>query len=420
MAARGWFVGLDIGSTTITAAAVERGDLASLSLAARASAPSRGVQAGRIVDPDAVREAIVPLLRRLEQVTGQPVESVALSVPGSAVRAVTASAERRWAEEVLVDQEILVEMRCRALRGPRTIGTVLVAVDRGVTVDGIALAGETSRLRARTARLELRAYVAPDAIVDERAQVLGDLGTAVDVLVPRAVASAEAVLRRTERELGAAVIDVGGTSTDVAVYVDGQLQELFTLPVGAELVTRDIMTVVRESRGPRAPDRLGGTPAKAVSGRRRQRQAARQLEPVVPVAEVARQVVQFRLMQVFTAIRRRLEELDLGWRLGGGAVVVGGGARLLDAIPIARRALEMPARLGMPPTPAGSAPADPSLTTVAGLVLAGARIWPPEADEPEEAAAAWSPLGDKPVARPGVVPALGRWLREFVPLGEGV
>lgn len=377
------FAGLDIESPAITAAAAVSGPDLRISPAVAASATHPALEHAGVDDPVAIAAAAEPLLSRFGRAAGVTAERVALAIPGAALESLSAVGALHWPEPVRIGADALEQARRQALRHLGRRGTVLVWRDRAAWLDGRRLVGELPAAWASSLRVEVEAWVVPDAAVAPAAAALDMLGVTLDLVMPRTLAAAEAVLGPGERARGALVVYLAPGQAEVAVFIDGGFHDLFTVPVRAGVAD------------------LAPLPA----GERR--------------AHLRREVA-FRVIQLCTVIRRRLEEADLSWRLGGGALLVGPGATLPGVVPLAQRSLEMPARIGVPQRGVGARTRDPGAAAALGLVLAQARLRPlPSAAR--EAEAAWTPQAEDPEpARGGFGPAFGRWLREFVPSGSGV
>lgn len=416
------FVGLDIGSTTIAAAAAEQVDRGMLALLGFDIAPSSEVAAGRIENPAAFAGALQRVLARIGRSTGQPVERVALAIPGTYINTVTSTAERRWDTIERVTADHVEELRRHALHRPSATGLVLASVPVAYDIDGRRTAVPPVGQPARSLRIEVQAFVSPEHYVAQLAKVLTGLGVTPDVLVPRALASAEAVLHDGERRQSVVVIDIGGMSTDIAVFLNGQLHDLFSFPVGGRAITNDIAAVLElpfstaeQIKRSGFADQRGTTGAPAIrNGTGKEPVDARTLE-------FARDIAEARLLQVFTRLHQRLNEQDLGRRISSGAVVTGGGARVAGLESIARRALEMPVRIGTARTGDGHAAASgPEAAVAVGAVSVQAWLCPaedagPVMEQPPEQ----PPVEETPIQeRTGKGPAFARWLREFVPLGD--
>lgn len=411
MAVQDWHVGLDIGSTTITAVAAVRDPAGRLTLVASESAASVGVALGEVTNRGALSRQLALVLGRLEEQTGAAFDRVALSIPGLQLRKVTAAAEGQWPDGAQVEAHMIDAVRRRALRDSGELGVVVAAGPCACLVDGFPVSDPLAGIYCRTLQVDVPAYLVPMPYIDEQARLLAELGVSVDLLMPRAMAVAEATcVPSDDRPSDVVVIDVGGTSTDVVVYLDGAVHTLFSLPVGVRSAAAMASPVATRRR---TVAHHAASPAVSWS-----RAGAAEWPGHATMAT-------HPLVELFRRIRQRLDDLELGQRLTAGAIIAGGGARHPDLLAAARRGLRLPVRLGLPTADIGVSPlTDPALTGLVGVVLAQARHWPPSADPADapdasvEEADDASPDAYAEATRPGVWPTLSRWLREFVPIGD--
>ena len=419
MTARAWYVGLDLGPRVFTAAAAVRGrdgDVAALGCESVAGA---GIDRGCIVDGAALRVAIEGLLARVAHRLDADIASVGLTVPGSPCRRMAASAERRYGAPGWIDGRAVQELRLQTLRVPAAAGTLLGSVS-WARIDGRRWPGVEPVGWGQRLRVDTEAWVVPSDYIAGYERVLAQLGVQLDLLMPRLAAAAGVALAPTEMEQGTLAIEVGETESDVAVYVDGTMRALVTLPHGFE--TRAGVAAERSPGTSWSSNPRRALPAQRVGRHGRPYASLAALDGAVhgladsPLQDPGGPTPP--PVNLFRQVRRQLEELDLRRSVSGVAILIGEGARRADIPAVASQVLELPVRVGRPlGWEGGRGCADPALTAPIGLVLAQARIHPD--DEPPRTA--WN-------AQPAPVPArvrqekaggLGRWLREFVPAGEG-
>jgi cell division protein FtsA len=198
----------------------------------------------------------------------------------------------------------------------------------------------------------------------------------VEDLALKTLAAGRAVLTEEEKELGVALVDLGGGTTDVLVYSQGTPFSTFSIPLGGSVITQDISTVINVSfeNAERAKieaqycmaemleqddeiliEGMGGRPPMSI-----------------PKSQIAL-IVRPRLEEIFRLVKTRLDSLPLARRLGGGIVLVGGGAELLGAVELASHVFRMPVRIGVPLTMGGLRENyhSPQYATAVGLVLEG-------------------------------------------------
>jgi len=417
--ARAWYVGLDLGPRTFTAAAAVRGAGGDVAALGSESVTGAGIDRGRIVDAAALRRSVEALLTRVTDRLDAEIASVALTIPGSPCRRVAASAERRFGTPNWIDSVTVQELRLQTLRVPAAAGTVL-ASRSWARVDGRRWPDSEPVGWGQRLRVDTEAWVVTPDYIAGYARMLAQLGFELDLLMPRVAAAAAVALHRTEMERGALAIDVGETETDVAAYAGGVLRALFNLPHG--FATRPELSTERSLNPSRStvPGRGRATPRGLAYGRPYSTMAA--LNGAVRGAENATVTDAGPLTStpanLFRQIRRRLEELELQRFVRGGLVLIGDGARRPDTLAAAVDVLGLPARVGRPlGWEGGRGCADPALTAAIGLVLTQAQMHPD--DEPPRTAPRAQPVPVPARASHERVGGLGRWLREFVPAGEG-
>ena len=257
-------------------------------------------------------------------------------------------------------------------------------------------------------RLEAEVY-----LVTGSASVAGNIrkavsraGYRVQGLVLSPLAAVRAVLTEDEKEVGVAMVDIGASSTQLAVYYEGKIRHVGTLPIGGDALTNDLVRglSVPFAEAQRAKEQHAVAFAQLVDsqetidlpgpGPGQRRHVAREL-----IAHIVEQ----RLDELFSLVEGELEQKELLGRLGAGVVLTGGTAALQGLVEMAGQVFAAPVRVGVPEEGlAGLADAvrRPRFSTVTGLCLYGA-------DRFYETGEGASTLSS------GVVSRIGAWIREF-------
>lgn len=231
-------------------------------------------------------------------------------------------------------------------------------------------------------------------------------GYAVQELVLEPLATARAVLTEDEKEVGAAMVEVGGSSTNLAVYYEGKLRHIAILPIGGITVTQDLVKglSIPFHEAQRAKETWGAASSQFVDPQEtvevpgpapgQHRHVAREL-----IAHIAEQ----RLDELFGLVQKEIDDHDLADHLGAGIVLTGGAAAMPGLVELAQQVFAAPVRLGVPGEGLGGL-ADsvgrPRLSTGAGLAVWGAERW---SETGEGASTAMS----------GVVSKVTAWMKEF-------
>jgi cell division protein FtsA len=229
------------------------------------------------------------------------------------------------------------------------------------------------------ARLELRANVvsalAPDC--DNVRKACEQINLHVNYLEPSAMAAARAVITSRQRENGVGVVDMGGSTTGVAIYDEGELQFVGVVPLGSNDVTNDLATVLKtipeiaeEIKVRFVSAKFGETEKDIVIKRGREEYTFSRRE--------VDEVVEARLEEIFEGVRKLLKQAGYDKRLPEGLVLVGGGAKMRDIDIYARDQVELAVRIGKPEGIAGVCEdiLKPEYATAIGLMMADAELTP--------------------------------------------
>lgn len=419
MAKGHYYVGLDIGSSNIRAVIAQEllgEDL--LRVVGVGTAPSVGIRRGTVVDVDAVAKACNAVLEHAERMAGHPAESVTVSVTGAEIScqdALGVVAVGRADGEVAADDmaRVLEEVQARlTLPLNREIIHVL---PRDYRLDDQKNIKDP--LGMRGVRLEMSAFVVSGSTshLKNIARSLEQAGTSADSFVVEPLAGAEAVLHQKQKELGTVIINIGGSTTSLAVFEDGDLLYLSVLPIGGGHITNDIAIGLRTSievaeavklqYGSALPEEIGKKEEIDLS------MFDSQEEGTVSRRHIA-EIIEARLEEIFTLANAELKNIGREGLLPGGAVLTGGGALLPGAVDLAKNILRLPAHIGYPRPLGGILDEvdNPQFATVIGLVLlAQANSEDKKSFSPHKV---WTTM---PESMQGIADKIKHWSRRFLP-----
>jgi cell division protein FtsA len=373
-------VGLDVGTTKICAVIGLSRPGGMVDIVGVGSAPSRGLRRGVVVNIDSTVEAIKAAVAEAEQMAGAEVSGVYAGVAGGHIRGlnsrgvVAVSGKER--EVTDLDVERAVEA-ARAINLPqdREIIHVLPQTFMIDDADGIREPVGMSGVRLE---VEVHIVTGAAASVQNVIRSVNRAGLAVQDVVLEPLASAQAVLFPDERELGVLVVDIGGGTTDIALFRDAAVWHTAILPLGGDHITNDVAIGLRtpmadaEELKKRYGCALTGlVPAEETVdvpsvGGRKPRQLSRQ---------VLSEIIQPRVEEIFTLVARELTRAGFQDAATAG-VVITGGTSLLEGIPeLAEAVFDQPVRRGLPGDVGGLADVvrSPIYSTAVGLALYGAR-----------------------------------------------
>ncbi|RMF81068.1 MAG: cell division protein FtsA [Nitrospirae bacterium] len=385
-------VGLDIGTTKICCVVGQPTADGEVEIVGFGTHPSTGLRKGVVVNIDATVESIKRAVEEAELMAGEEIHRCFVGIAGSHIKSFNAQgAVRVEGGEV---SEADVERSLEAARAAVTIPMdreILHVVPRSYIVDDQD--GVTEPVGMCGGRLESEVHVVTGAVTSAQNLVksCNRAGLEVADIVLEPIASAEAVLTPEEKELGVALIDSGGGTTDLAIFYRNGLWYTSVLPLGGNNVTHDL------SIGLRTPV------AEAEKIKRRHGCALTNLVdegemievPSVggrPPRELSRQVlagiIEPRQEEIYALLREEIERSGYASFIAAGAVLTGGASCLEGAEAAAESVLQMPVRLGRPQGVTGlvEVVSDPAFATGVGLVRYGLQplaqdgYYRPEAD----------------------------------------
>lgn len=370
---------VDLGTTKACTLVARQGREGDLEVIGVGVVPSAGVQKGSVVHLHEAREAVTASLAEAARSAGVSIAWVHLGVGGAHIQSST-----RWGTVYMPHPTLPIHRPDieRALEAayPQDLPPereVLHLLPRSFALDGQR--GVRNPVGMHASRLDVEAVTVTGATTAVQAllRALESARVRVRSVVVNPLASGEAVLSREEREMGAVVVDIGGGTTDVALFQGGTLAFARTLPLGGNHFTHDLAVAL-------------GTPTEvAEEVKRRYGHLLPEhatLEPVeVPAfgdGRTARaerrdivRVLKERARQLFELVYLALEEAGLRRLPPAGLVLTGGASRLPGLTALARQLFQAPARLGTP-SPLPGLPADlqgPELSTAVGVLVWGAR-----------------------------------------------
>lgn len=400
--------GLDLGTTKVCAIVAEQTD-DGLDIIGIGSVPSKGLKKGVVVNIESTVQAIRAAVEQAETMAGVEINTVYAGIAGSHVRGmnqkgVAAIQTREVSHEDVA--RVLEQAKAIPLPGDRQVLHVLPQEYIVDEQDGIKEPVGMSGVR-----LEARVHVVTAAATSlaNITKCAERCGLYVPELVLQPLASADAVLSPDEKEIGGVLIDIGGGTTDLIIYVDGAVVHTSVIPIGGINLTSDIATGLRTpmAEAERIKIKYGcaatsmveddeNIEVPSVGGR----------APRILPRRVLCDIIEPRVEEIFAACRHVIVETGYAEMLASGAVITG-GATLLDGMPeLAEQVMGIPVRRAAPTGVGGliDVVRSPAYSTGVGLVKYGASRLAASAEEPEP-----RELVER---RPTLGSRLGSWFRE--------
>lgn len=370
-------VGLDIGTTKVACLVGEVTE-DGVDIIGIGTQPCSGLKKGVVVNIDATVAAISKAIEEAEHMAGVEITTVYAGIAGSHIKAF-------HSEGVVAirDREVRTGDIERVIDAAKAVSIpqdreILHVVPQEFTVD--TQDGIKEPLGMSGVRLEARVHIVTAAVAAAQniIKCCSRCSLQVADLVLEPLATAEAVLHRDEKELGVALLDIGGGTSDLVIYNEGALVHTLVLPIGGHQLTNDIALGLRTPMGEAerlkhkhgcalssliAPDETIEVPS--VGGR----------PPRVLSRTVLSEILQPRVDEIFTLVRDEIERCGLSETLASGLVVTGGSTILQGLPELAEEVLGMPVRRGLPQGFGGLTDVvrSPIYATGVGLLLYGAR-----------------------------------------------
>ena len=335
-----------------------------------------------VIDIDRTVQSVASAVDAAERLSGLKVRSAFVGISGSHVSSqnsrgmIAVSGSRH---DVDRDDTVRAIEAARAVSIPNT-REILHVIPRGYVVDGQE--GVRDPIGMTAVRLEVETHIvtASSTSVQNLTKCVQRAGVEIDELVLAQLATSEAVLGVEDRELGVVLADIGGDTTDVAIFQDGSISHCATIPMGGRSVTADLGILLRVT-----PDVAESVKFKYGSA------VPLDVDPdeVLQVTSIGEdtshgvtrrhiaEIVESRVAEILKFIAAEIEAAGATNRLQAGLVLTGGGGQLMGMPRAARDQLGMSARV-VPPSGLGGLTdqiSAPPYAAASGLLLWGARNW---------------------------------------------
>jgi cell division protein FtsA len=374
--AKNLIVGLDVGTSKIVAIVAEVTPDKMLNIIGMGTQPSRGLKKGVVVNIDATMGSIQRVLEEAELMADCTIAAVYVGIAGSHIRSLNSSGMVAIKEKEVTQADIdRVIETAKAIAIPND-QQVLHILPQEFIVDGQEDVREP--LGMSGVRLEVKVHIVTGAVsaVENITKCVRRCGLEVSDVMLQPLASALAVLNDDEKDLGVCLMDIGGGTTDLAVFTGGAIRHTAVIPIAGDQVTNDIAMTLR-------------TPTKEAEELKiRHGCALRQLADPNDIIEVpgvgergprklSRQmlaeVIEPRIEELYTLAQAELRRSGLEELLSSGIVLTGGSAMLAGMVELGEEVFHLPVRIGIPAYVGGLADVvrSPRYATAVGLLLDG-------------------------------------------------
>ena len=445
---------IDVGSTKIATLIGQVDESRErINVVGASSIPSLGVRKGQIVNIEEAADTIVKSVEAAERMAGFSLSKTLVSVGGAHI----ASQNSHGIVAVAEPQgEITPEDVRRVIEAARAISLpssreILHVIPRTYTVD--SQEGVADPVGMSGVRLEVETHIitGSNTAIKNLTKCVSEVGANIEGLVFSGVAAAETVLTETEKELGVVLVDIGGGTTSVVVFLDGAPAYTAVLPIGARNVTNDLAIGLRLSiegaerlkvalsdkvkekvpifegrlleeetdKGEKSEEKNKKSEEKKEGERKEDEIDLNRLGIYEETKKVSKKtlvegIIKPRLNEIFGMVAAEIQRSGFAGLTPSGIVLAGGGAMTIGATDTCRKSLSLPVRVGMPGQVSGLIDdiMDPSFASVIGLLLYGSKK-----DDSLSSVNGFSKLGEigRKIPIRGLAGKVGNFVKSFLP-----
>lgn len=367
-------VGLDVGTTKICAVVGEVVEGNKIDIIGIGTSPSKGLRKGVVTNIESTVESIKKAVEEAELMAGVEINSVYAGIAGGHIKSFNSRGVIAIKNKEVTHADInRVIDAARAVAIPLD-REVLHVIPQEFIID--EQDGIKEPLGMSGVRLEAEVHIVTGAVTSAQNIIksVNRAGLHVIDIILQPLASSEAVLTSDEKELGVAVVDIGGGTTDIATFVNGSLWHTAVLGIGGNHLTNDVAvglrtpaseaekikvkygcaltSMVKEDETIEVPS-VGGRPPRVVS------------------RQVLSEIIEPRAEEIFSLVQRELKKTGYEDLVASGAVITGGASIMEGMTEVAERIMDMPVRRGMPSNIGGLVDmvSNPMFATGVGLIL---------------------------------------------------
>ena len=369
-------VGLDIGTSKVVAIVGELGSDGEIEVVGIGSNPSRGLKKGVVVNIESTVQSIQRAVDEAEQMAGCQIHSIYTGIAGSHIRSLNSHGVT-----AIKNKEVAVEDVERVIDAAKAVAIpadqkILHILPQEFIIDNQE--GIHEPVGMSGVRLEAKVHMVTGAVsaAQNIIKCVRRCSLEVDDVILQQLASSRAVLTEDEKELGVCLVDIGGGTTDIAIFINGSISHSAVIPIAGDQVTNDIAVALRTPTQHAEEIKVkyaccltqlanaDETIEVPSVGERAPRRLSRQM-----LAEV----VEPRYEELFTLVQAELQRSGYENLIAAGIVLTGGSAKMEGAGELAEEVFHMPVRQGVPQYVTGlpDVVRNPIYSTAVGLLLFG-------------------------------------------------
>ncbi|HNX43624.1 MAG TPA: cell division protein FtsA [Bacteroidales bacterium] len=373
-------VGLDIGTTKIAVIVGRRNELGKIEILGHGRTESIGVHRGLITNISETVQSIQRAVAEAEQRSGVTIKTVNVGIAGQHIRSIQHKGYiiRRNPEAEITEEELdnLTNSMYNLAMNPGE--KIIDVIPQEYTVDGESGIKEPKGMMGHQLEANFHIITGQMTAAMNIRKCVERAGYFVENMILEPLASAESVLSEDEKEAGVVLVDIGGGTTDIAIYLDGIIRHTAVVPFGGEIITEDIKTgcAIMKKHAEDLKVKFGSTLAR--ENRNEEVVAIPGLRGRPPKEITLRNlanIIQARMEEIIEYVYSEIKNTGLEKRLIGGIVITGGGALLKHTEQLTAFITGLDTRIGYPNEHLASNSSDeitsPMYATGVGLVMLG-------------------------------------------------
>ncbi|MFA5211518.1 MAG: cell division protein FtsA [Patescibacteria group bacterium] len=349
--------GVDIGSNNIRLVVGQVGQNMAdnhnvLKIISAVEVPSEGIQKGQITSIEDLVSTVSGAIEKTEKIIGMPVEHVWVGVSGTQIISQDSkgivSVSRNDGEITIEDIERAVES-AKSISTPTLNHEIIHVLPKSYIVDGQTGIKDPVGMTGKRLEVETKIIHTVSSYLKNLSRVIYRAGLDIDDFVLSILAAGDAVTNNQQKDLGSVVINIGGPTTSVLVYEDGEVIHSAVIPIGSSYVTNDIALGLKTSIdiAERIKIEHGNCNSRDVGKKDfiDLKDYGAEKEEYVSKYLVS-QIIEARMSEIFEKVDKELKQVQKNAMLPAGAILIGGGAKINGIIDMAKNILALPAQKG--------------------------------------------------------------------------
>ena len=395
--------GIDIGTGSVKVVSARKNpETLNFEVLAKVQKPILGVRKGVVSSVEDVASAIKECIKEIEVQINEKVDGVYVNVNGSHI---SCNSSQGLVSVSRADQKISSEDIDRVIQAAKAFPVsknkeIIDVYPKEFIIDGER--GIKDPLDMQGVRFEVEVLVVEgfSQYIKNTSQAVLDSELQLYDVVINPLASASSVVSSKDKERGVAIIDIGASTTSLAVFEEGNLLHLAVFPIGSNNITNDIAIGLKTDIDTAEEIKLNFGSCSAQKGDKKiEKVTSKELEEVVSFSRGnLRKIIEARVSEVFDLIKADLEKISKNQKLPSGIILTGGGSELPGISELAKKEFKLPCRIGHPLNFTPEI-VDPKFSVACGLVVVGSDL-----DNSEESSM-FSGIGDK----------IKRFFKMFIP-----